>query len=75
MTIAATQDKVLAEQACAHLRRYFHAALNGIHCDCRRGVLVLRGSVPSYYLKQLAQQIALRTEGVEQVVNQLDVPS
>ena len=44
-----------------------------IHCDFHEGVLVLRGSVRSYYLKQLAQTTAARVDGVEEVVNWIQV--
>lgn len=37
------------------------------------GVLTLRGRVPSYYLKQTAQTLAARVDGVRQVVNLVDV--
>jgi osmotically-inducible protein OsmY len=37
------------------------------------GVLTLRGRVPSYYLKQTAQTLAAKVEGVRQVVNLVDV--
>lgn len=37
------------------------------------GVLTLRGRVPSYYLKQTAQTLASKVDGVRQVVNLVDV--
>jgi osmotically-inducible protein OsmY len=36
-------------------------------------VLVLRGCLPSYYLKQLAQEVVAHLEGVEGVDNQIQV--
>jgi hypothetical protein len=39
------------------LRRNPYLALKNVSCDCRDGVLVLRGSLPSYYLKQMAQEV------------------
>jgi osmotically-inducible protein OsmY len=35
--------------------------------------VILRGSVPSYHLKQLAQVHALRVEGVGRLENRLEV--
>lgn len=37
------------------------------------GTVVLQGQVPSYYLKQMAQAIALALPGVERVRNELRV--
>jgi osmotically-inducible protein OsmY len=50
-----------------------YLALRNVTCDDRDGVLTLRGSLPSYYLKQVAQAIASRVEGVRQVVNEIEV--
>jgi osmotically-inducible protein OsmY len=50
-----------------------YLALRRIHCECRGGVLSLRGSVPSNYLKQVAQAIADDVTGVRRVDNQLRV--
>lgn len=36
---------------------------------------VLSGVVPSYYLKQIAQTVAAKIEGVMQVENRLEVHS
>ena len=55
-----------------------HPPLSALGCDVRGNKLVLRGSVPSYYLKQLAQVFAQRVDGVESIENRLqvrDVPS
>lgn len=37
-----------------------YRALHQIRCDYSQGVLTLHGRVPSYYLKQLALEIAKR---------------
>jgi osmotically-inducible protein OsmY len=44
-----------------------------VSCDCRNGVLTLAGNLPSYFLVQVAQSVALRAPGVEQVVNRIRV--
>jgi len=50
-------------------------ALSRVCCDFQRdiGVLHLRGSVPSYYLKQIAQELVVDLEGVRLVNNQINV--
>ncbi len=43
-------------------------------CECDDvGVLFLRGQVPTFFQKQLAQEAVLHIEGVAQVMNQVDV--
>lgn len=44
-----------------------------IWCECDDGSLFLRGQVPSYYIKQLAQEAVADMEGVRQVVNEIEV--
>ena len=41
--------------------------------EFKEGMLLIRGTVRSYYSKQLAQEYARQIPGVEQVVNHLDV--
>jgi hypothetical protein len=55
-----------------HSSRY--AALRHVSCDCRDGVLVLRGCVPSYYLKQIAQEVVSHeVKGVSRLENRIQV--
>jgi osmotically-inducible protein OsmY len=63
----------LQELAERCLRRNPYLALKNVSCDCRDGVLVLRGCLPSYYLKQVAQEVVARLEGVEAIDNQIQV--
>jgi osmotically-inducible protein OsmY len=63
----------LQELAEGCLRRNPYLALKYVSCDCRGGVLVLRGCLPSYYLKQVAQQLVADLEGVKGVENQIQV--
>ncbi len=48
-------------------------ALRNVGCVYRDGVLTLQGSLPTYYLKQVAQSVVAETEGVTTVVNQIEV--
>ena len=50
-----------------------YAVLRGIEGRFEDGVLVIRGSVSSYYYKQIAQELARRIDGVERIVNELTV--
>jgi osmotically-inducible protein OsmY len=62
-----------AEQAEARLRAHPYLALQRVSCECRDGVLVLRGRLPTYYLKQIAQALVAGIDGVRQVDNQVEV--
>ena len=68
-------DHQASPQAVAErgLRSSRYSALQHVSCDCRGGVLVLRGCLPSYYLKQVAQEVVAHLEGVEGVENQIQV--
>jgi osmotically-inducible protein OsmY len=44
-----------------------------VRIEMRPGRVVLRGVVPSYYQKQIAQEVVRSVEGVERVDNQLQV--
>ena len=72
-TPARTPHPGLLELAEGCLRRNPYLALKNVACDCRGGVLVLRGCLPSYYLKQVAQEVVARLEGVQAVDNQIQV--
>jgi osmotically-inducible protein OsmY len=62
--------QAVAERA---LRSGPYPALKNLCCDCRGGVLVLRGCLPTYYLKQVAQEVVAHLEGVQGVENQIEV--
>jgi hypothetical protein len=47
--------------------------LRYIECRLNDGVLILRGRVPTFYLKQLAQTIGHSLKGIRLVVNELRV--
>ena len=50
-----------------------YAALYFIDCELEGDRLVLSGQVPSYHLKQLAQVLAQRVDGIERIDNRLEV--
>jgi osmotically-inducible protein OsmY len=57
----------------ARLRQAPYQALRRIDCRCEEGVLILRGRVPSYYLKQYAQEMVADVNNVRHVTNELEV--
>jgi osmotically-inducible protein OsmY len=62
-----------ADLAERELRGSPYLALRNVTCDGRDGVLTLRGCLPTYYLKQVAQAVVARVEGVRLIVNEIDV--
>ena len=63
--------QAVAERA---LRSGPYPALKNLGCDFRDGVLVLRGCLPTYYLKQIAQEVvAHQVQGVGRLDNQIQV--
>jgi hypothetical protein len=63
----------IALLAVCRLRGSGYAALHGVGCTFESGVLHLRGCVPTYYLKQVAQSLVVDLDGVLRVNNQLEV--
>lgn len=63
----------IALAAAERLRREPHLTMQRIWCAVEQNRLLLRGQVPSFYLKQLAQEVVAGLEGVEQVVNEIEV--
>jgi hypothetical protein len=69
---AAAPEKIgeLAEQRLCESPYFF---LRKLRCDFNCGVLTLRGHVPQGQLKQIAEKIVSRVEGVEQIVNRVEI--
>jgi osmotically-inducible protein OsmY len=63
----------ILEGAESRLRSNGYLAMKNVSCDYQDGVLTLRGCVPSYFLKQMAQTAVARLPGVERVVNDIEV--
>jgi osmotically-inducible protein OsmY len=63
----------VVERAQERLRAAPYISFRDVRCEYRHGLLILRGHVESYYEKQLAQESVARLEGVDQVVNELEV--
>lgn len=55
------------------LRSNPYLALKNVTCDYREGVLTLRGCLPSYYLKQVAQTAVARVACGARIVNEIEV--
>lgn len=63
----------IADIAQQKLRESPYYFLKNLTCDYDEGVLTLRGRVPMGPLKQLAESIVCRVDGVHEVVNCVEV--
>jgi len=64
---------VVTQAALTRLRSSPHRVLQSLTCVFSSGQLHLKGTVPSYYMKQMAQETIRSVEGVEQIVNRVIV--
>jgi osmotically-inducible protein OsmY len=55
------------------LRRSGYQALQAVTCEFHEGTARIRGHLPTFYLKQIAQEIVCAVVGVRSVVNQIEV--
>jgi osmotically-inducible protein OsmY len=66
----------VTQAANARLRSSPYPDVQRILCECsHEGVIFLRGWLPSFYQKQLAQEAVASVPGVTQVVNDTEVAS
>lgn len=63
----------LSSELQQRLRAAGHQNLRQIECECRDGIVVLRGRVSSYYAKQLAQSVLLIDPTVQTIENLIEV--
>ena len=70
---SAERDQQLRQRIFAVLRDSGYWALSQLKCDVTNGNVVLSGTVSSYFLKQVAQTLALRIETVKVLENRIDV--
>lgn len=53
----------------------FQGRSQWIHCRYSNGLLNVSGKLPSFYLKQIAQEVLRELEGVDQIENRIVVAS
>ena len=63
----------LAKLVAARMRRSGYPFLWSIKCQVCDNVAVLSGDVPTFYLKQMAQELAAHAQGVREVQNDVHV--
>lgn len=70
MSIAQTSLDQIVSSA---LEQSPYLSTRQLRFETNQGTVVLRGVVPSYYQKQMAQETVRRIDGVDEVINQLEV--
>ena len=77
MQILPLSTKVVAAGICEIAERRLHESpyffLRSLRCEFDNGVLTLRGQVPLGQLKQFAEAIVARIDGVRLVINRVEV--
>ena len=68
-------DALLNRKIAAALGRCSYIRNSSLRLDVSSGRVVLSGAVPSYFLKQMAQESLRSVEGVEEIQNELEVSS
>jgi osmotically-inducible protein OsmY len=63
----------VSERVENRLRNSAYSALRSLYCETYEGITILRGRLPTYYLKQIAQTVATQVEGVTEIVNRIEV--
>ena len=66
-------SQAIAQAASERLTSNSNLSTQRISCDYMHGVLRLHGRLPTYYQKQVAQEVVKGLDGVDQVVNNIEV--
>jgi hypothetical protein len=73
--LAVTEEPIHDHEAENLLRQSPYSILRNVCCEKQDGRLVLRGRVPCYYLKQIAQTTIVGAAGQGEIVNEIEVTS
>ena len=66
-------DSVLRGQVTSALQKNPYLDFTSLTCETQGGCVVLRGVVPSYFEKQMAQESIRSIEGINEILNELEV--
>jgi hypothetical protein len=61
----------IAAEAESRLHESIYSELHGIRCTYDHGILTLHGIVPSFYVRQIAQDLIEDLKGIQVIDNQL----
>jgi hypothetical protein len=67
-------ERVSIRQAAqGRLQKSDYPAVREVQCDLKHGVLRVRGILPTRYLKQVALALVADVEGVDLIINEIEV--
>ncbi len=66
-------DSVLNGQVTSALQNNPYLDFSSLSCETKGGCVVLKGVVPSYFEKQMAQESLRSIEGIQEILNELEV--
>jgi len=66
-------DAELRQRVALYLLHNGHAPVRRLSVSAKDGVVCLRGTVPTYYVRQLGVECARRVAGVRELVDQIEV--
>ncbi|HEV7280551.1 MAG TPA: BON domain-containing protein [Pirellulaceae bacterium] len=72
-TFSTKDDLALQSRVRDRLERCGHAAMRAVSCTVEQGCIRLTGRTRTYYLKQLAQELARATPGAGEIANEIRV--
>jgi osmotically-inducible protein OsmY len=67
------RDDRVAAAAHGCLQRCSYRAIQTVTCQYHQGTITLRGVLSSYFFKQVAQEAVAGIQGVDRVVNEIEV--
>lgn len=72
-TIDSSESGELLQRVDSAIKCSPHLAGHQVFCQEESGVVVLHGKVRSFFQKQMAQETLRHVDGVEKVINELEV--
>ena len=66
-------DSVLNGRVTSALQKNPYVDFSSLKCETKEGCVVLKGVVPSYFEKQMAQESLRSVEGICHILNELEV--
>jgi hypothetical protein len=73
MPMSTTAECPLSKRISSAIEKHPHLTRRKLQFEAREGRVTLRGTVSSYYQKQMAQEALRRVDGVHEIENQLEV--
>ncbi|HMB05358.1 MAG TPA: BON domain-containing protein [Isosphaeraceae bacterium] len=67
------RQRRIEESSESRRRRSGYLALKDINCTYHDGEMTLRGRLPTYYLKQIAQHLVAEIKGVRRIIDEIVV--